>query len=301
MPKMPSKSAPRAWRPARNSDAPAATTNAHAAHRERFMLNRGRTDGPHDRITAPPPWKVLLEARAPWEMAASVLSLPLLMRQPRGDGHPVLVLPGLAANDLTTIPLRGYLRSRGYAASPWNFGLNFGPRPGVLSGCIEHVRELAQASGEQVSIVGWSLGGVYAREIAKVVPEQVRCVITLGTPFDGPIHATNASWLFELVSGLDPERLPSRAQIRTPPPVPTTSIISRSDGIVPWQCSVNPRSERCETIEIHASHCGMGANPIALYAIADRLAQPAGGWQPFHVRGARARFFRTGHEPLAAD
>lgn len=251
-----------------------------------------------DAIKAPSTWLMLLEARAPWEMAAVMFSLPWLLSQPNGDGHPVLVLPGLAANDLTTIPLRSFLRSRGYAALPWNFGLNFGPRPGVLAGCVEHVRELARDSGQKVSVVGWSLGGIYAREIAKAVPDQVRCVITLGTPFDGPIHATNASWLFEFLSKVDPANIPNRAQIRQTPPVPTTSIISRTDGVVPWQCSINPATERSETIEIHASHTGMGANPLALYAIADRLAQRPGHWRPFHLDGVRRRLFRIGHEPI---
>ena len=244
-------------------------------------------------IKAPNPWMMLLEARAPWEMAATMASWPLLMRQPKGDGHSVLVFPGLAANDLTTVPLRAYLRSLGYDSQPWNFGLNFGPRSGVMRGCIEHVKELANQSGNQVSLIGWSLGGIYAREVAKALPDQVRLVITMGTPFDGPADATNAYRLFRLLSGIDPRTHPEREKIRELPPVPTTSIVSRSDGIVAWQCSVNPASNRSETIELMASHTGMGANPLSWYVIADRLAQTPGQWRPFHVDGLRKPFYRT--------
>jgi pimeloyl-ACP methyl ester carboxylesterase len=243
-------------------------------------------------IKAPSPWMLLLEGRAPWEFAASVAAWPILRKAPAGDGHPVLVIPGLAANDLSTTPLRLFLRQMGYRPYPWNFGLNLGPRTGVLKGCIEHVREIAARHGEPVSLIGWSLGGIYAREVAKEVPDAVRCVITLGTPFDGPARATNAWRLFEWVSGTRHDDDTLRARIRELPPVPTTSILSRSDGIVAWQCSVNPAHERAETIEIHASHIGMGGNPMALYAIADRLAQRPGAWRAFECDGLRKFFYR---------
>lgn len=248
---------------------------------------------------APPVWMMMLEGRAPWEMAATAASWPLLTRLPRGDGHPVMVFPGLAANDLSTLPLRTYLRSLNYDPYPWNFGLNFGPRTGVLRGCIEHVRELADRHGTAVSLIGWSLGGIYAREVAKKVPKLVRGVITLGTPFDGPAEATNAHRLFRMLSGIDPRQHPERRKIRELPPVPTTSILSRTDGIVNWRASINPPTDRSETIELIASHAGMGANPMTFYAIADRLAQPLGQWQPFRSDGLRSYFYRTGHEPVS--
>ena len=113
----------------------------------------------------------------------------------------MLVLPGLAANDLTTLPMRTFLKDRGYEALPWEQGLNLGPRAGVLDALRARVRELHALDGRKVSLLGWSLGGVYARELAKEMPELVRCVITLGSPFSGPPQATNAWWLFERVSG----------------------------------------------------------------------------------------------------
>jgi pimeloyl-ACP methyl ester carboxylesterase len=243
----------------------------------------------------------MLEGRAPWEFAATLAAAPWLKRLPRGDGHPVLVFPGLAASDITTLPLRNFLADRGYEAHPWQLGFNLGPREGVLQTCLDRVRSLSQRHGRPISLVGWSLGGVYARELAKQLPQHVRCVITLGSPFAGHPRATNAWRVFELLSGQsahDPQVL---AGLKEPPPVPTTSIFSRTDGVVAWQCSVNEDHPHTENIEVHASHIGLGLNPLVLYAIADRLSQDPAHWRRFDVQGARRWFFRTtGHAPLQA-
>jgi len=251
----------------------------------------------HDTLKAPNALLLLLEGRAPWEYAAMVASSPVLNRLldklPPGDGHPVLVFPGLGAADFTTIPLRNFLRDRGYEPYAWEQGFNLGPRDGVLQGCLDRADLLARRHGKPLSLIGWSLGGVYAREIAKERPQQTRCVITLGTPFTGHPRATNAWRFYELVSGQsvhDPELL---EQVRQAPPVPTTSIYSRSDGVVAWQCSINDEGPLAENIEVHASHIGMGMNPLALYAIADRLAQDPARWQRFDASGARKWFFKT--------
>ncbi|HEY0843720.1 MAG TPA: alpha/beta hydrolase, partial [Noviherbaspirillum sp.] len=116
-------------------------------------------------------------------------------------------------------------------------------------------------------------------------PDHVRVVITLGTPFAGHPKATNAWRLYELASGRRIEDDTSQVDLPAPPPVPTTSIFSRTDGVVAWQCSVQEETERTENIEVHASHIGMGMNPMALYAVADRLAQPEGEWQRFDREG----------------
>ena len=245
-------------------------------------------------IKAPGALLMALEGRAPWEFAASIAAAPFLRKLPRGDGHRVLVLPGLAANDLTTLPMRTFLRDRGYDALPWEQGLNLGPRPGVLEALRERVAALHAIDQVPVSLVGWSLGGVYARELAKEMPESVRCVITLGSPFAGPPQATNAWWLFERVSGHPEPDAAMQAALREAPPVPTTSIYSRTDGIVAWQCSLNPPGPLAENIEVHASHIGLGLNPLAMVAIADRLAQEPARWRPFDTRGLRGLFFKTG-------
>ena len=160
---------------------------------------------------------------------------------------------------------------------------------------------MAQRHREKVSLVGWSLGGVYAREIAKMHPAQVRCVITLGSPFSGHPRATNAWRFFELVSGQSTPDAAILEQLRVAPPVPTTSIYSRSDGVVAWQCSLNEDAPHTENIEVRASHIGMGMNPIALYAIGDRLRQDPARWTRFDAQGARRWFFRVNHAaPLHA-
>jgi pimeloyl-ACP methyl ester carboxylesterase len=253
-------------------------------------------------VGAPGPLLLMMEARAPWEYAAMLAAAPWLNRLPSGDGHPVVVFPGLGASDMSTLPLRNFLRDRGYTPYAWKQGFNFGPRHGVLDSCRGLVQQVAQRHQERVSLVGWSLGGVYAREIAKEQPEHTRCVITLGTPFAGHPRATNAWRFYEMVSGQsthDPELI---EQIRQPPACPTTSIYSKSDGIVAWQCSINPEAPHCENIEVHASHIGMGMNPLALYAVADRLAQDPARWQRFDVKGARRWFYKvTHHSPLQAS
>lgn len=252
-------------------------------------------------LRAPSPLLMLLEGRAFWEYAAMLAALPWLRKLPMGDGHPVIVLPGLGASDITTLPLRNYLDDLGYTPYAWNQGLNLGPRDGVLDALRDLIRETTDVHGARVSLVGWSLGGVYARELAKEFGNDVRCVITLGSPFSGHPRATNAWRLFKLLNAQqdvhDPELL---NQLRKAPDVPTTSIYSKTDGVVAWQCSINDPAPHTENIEVQASHIGMGMNPLALFAIADRLRQDPEAWQRFDARGARRWFFKTQH-PDAPD
>ena len=238
-----------------------------------------------DHTIAAPGWlEMALEARAPFEFGALLAALPWLPLVPRGDGHPVLVFPGLLGTDLSTRPLRLVLRALGYHVHGWKLGRNLGPRPKVLADSLERIRALSRQHGRRVSLIGQSLGGIYTRELAKQVPDNVRQVITLGTPFTGKPEASNASRLFEALNGrqhLDPATLCAR---REPPPVPTTSIYSRTDGIVAWRCSVEPPGPRAESIAVPASHSGMGVNPMVLKIIAQRLAQPEGQWKPYNPK-----------------
>lgn len=233
----------------------------------------------------PPPNLALLalEFRAPWEFGAVLPAWPALMRAPAGDGHSVVVFPGLSASDASTVPLRRYLGTLGYGADGWNQGFNFGPRAGVVEAAKRAVLEACEASGRKVSLIGWSLGGVYARELAKELPECVRSVITLGSPFAAHPRSTNAWRIYELTSGRSAEREhEDNGDLHVAPPVPTTSIYSRTDGIVAWQGSIQKRDHaQVENIEVIASHIGLGLNPSAWWAVADRLAQPEGGWKPF--------------------
>jgi len=213
------------------------------------------------------------------ELGAALAALPWLRMAPRGDGHAVLVLPGLGASDDSTRMLRGFLRDRGYAAKGWGLGRNFGPRAGVERSVLETLDRLGDESGGKVSLVGWSLGGLYARVVAERRPEAVRSVVTLGSPLHHP-HATE----------------------RPTPAVPTTSIYTRSDEIVPWRCSVVTEGDSSENIEVVGSHLGLGFNPAVLFAIGDRLAQAEGQWKPFERTGWRQFVFPDpGREEVSTD
>ncbi|HUG21653.1 esterase/lipase family protein [Piscinibacter sp.] len=228
---------------------------------------------------------LLLEVRAFAELAAFLSTIPLLRLIPAGDGHPVLVLPGLAASDRSTRPLRAFLRDRGYRVHGWKLGRNLGPRPGVEDAMQARLAGLHERYGRKVSLVGWSLGGVYARELARRAPSQVRSVITMGSPFAGAPRASHAWRLYEFVSGRSADDWPGRERMKQPPPVPSTAIFSRSDGIVAWQGCLEREAGSTENVEVHGSHNGLGHNPAVLYVVADRLAQPEGRWQRFDRRG----------------
>ena len=233
---------------------------------------------------APNSWLMAMEFRLPWEFGAVVAAWPVLRRAPGGDGHPVIVFPGLSAGDASTLPLRGYLTSLGHDISGWNQGFNFGPRAGVLQAARQQLLDTYEATGTKVSLVGWSLGGIYARELAKELPHCVRNVITLGTPFAGSHKSTNAWRLYELTSGRDVQREVAQFDLPAAPPVPTTSIYSRSDGVVAWHASIQARcadNPKTENIEVFASHLGLGLNPTTWWVLADRLSQPEGHWKKF--------------------
>ena len=203
----------------------------------------------------------------------------------RGDGHRVIVYPGLGASAWTTWRLRSSLDAAGFSTADWGFGLNRGPR-GSLQKYLERlgaaVESESERDGRKVSLVGWSLGGIFAREIARVVPHAVRQVITLGSPFAAEADATHAGWLYRLLSGAEPPQ--SRRQLRDlrrPVPVPSSSIYSKSDGIVPWQGCLQKEGTLAENIEMPGvSHLGMGTHRAVLALVAERLAQPEGRWKP---------------------
>jgi len=233
-------------------------------------------------ISRPRAGLLLLEGRALLELAALVPAYPVLRRAPRGDGHPVLVLPGFMASDFSTRSLRAFLRDRGYQAHGWKLGRNLGPRPEIVVGLAERFRELRERHGRPLSLIGWSLGGIYARELARRAPDAVRQVITLGSPFRD-VEATNVPRFLRALA--ERRRMPEEEAFRQllgePLPVPTTAIYSRSDAIASWQSCREEEGPLRENIRVESSHLGMGHNPVVLLTIADRLAQPEGRWNPF--------------------
>ncbi len=200
------------------------------------------------------------------ELATTLALRPLLGRLEHGDGHGVLLLPGFMASDLSTRPLRRFLRDLGYSAHRWTLGRNLGPQEDLEQRMAERLAELFDRHGRRVSLVGWSLGGVYARVLANRRPDQVRCVISLGSPINGDAQSTNSARLFELVTrerieNISPERL---AEVQKTPPVPTTSVFSRTDGVTAWQASIEAEGPQAESVEVPGSHLGLGFNPLVL-------------------------------------
>lgn len=233
-----------------------------------------------------PPTRLLrvLESRALFELGAVAAASPLLRLIGRGDNHPVLVLPGFMASDSSTVPLRSVLQSQGYWVHGWRLGRNLGPTQAVIDGLIDRLHQLHDRHGRPVSLVGWSLGGIYARRLARRYPDRVRQVITLGSPFR--ITEGDRSAASPLYDRLRPTHVLSIDQLLPggpgiPLPVPSTSIYTRTDGVVRWwQCleSIGPTAEN---IEVRGSHSGLGFNPAAIYAVSDRLARPIDRWRPF--------------------
>src|SRR5580693_5999929 len=230
---------------------------------------------------------MLAEVRGIFEFNTSLLLSPLLMRAPKGDGHPVLTLPGFLASDLSMAPMRRYLKELGYDAYAWKMGRNVGGVSRMRAALRDRLAEIHASTGRKVSVVGWSLGGVYARDLALHAPDMVRYVVTLGSPFANDIRATNATRLYEALSGEtvgeDPEFVKA---LSGDLPVPTTSIYSRSDGVVNWRTCLLRPSATAENVEVYlASHVGLGVNPAVLWAVADRLSQHEGQFSQFDRSG----------------
>lgn len=216
-----------------------------------------------------------------------------LLALPRGDGRPVLVMPGLAGGDGSTLALRRLLRALGYHVHAWRLGRNWGPTDRVIDGLGERVRGLLTQHGQKLTLIGHSLGGIYAREIARAAPDAVRHVITLGSPFQRPRAGSSAADpLFRALSPLHSDRAKNvdPARIAQPIQVPLTAIFTRSDGVVPWRVCVVEPGPYTQCILVRGSHSGLIHNPDASAVIVDRLARET--WEPYVERpGVGARIW----------
>ena len=221
--------------------------------------------------------------RAVLEIVSLQLSRKRLRRMaPLGDGHPVMVLPGFMGDDGYNAAMRRFLGGLNYTVYGWGLGRNLGPRGGVLEGLQERLYELYERHDAPISLVGHSLGGIFARELAREFPAMVRQVISLGSPFGrGRMTASVPARLFSALN--PPQDLPiDQDLLHEAPPVPTTSIYSKGDGIVHWQTTLQQDGhQRSQNIQVRGSHCGMTLNPVIWYLVADRLATHPDRWRPF--------------------
>ena len=216
-------------------------------------------------------------------------------RLPQGDGHPVVLFPGLASDARAMRPLRDMCRGLGYTAHDWGRGWNTGPAGDIdewLSALADDIATLTRAHHQRVSLIGWSLGGIYAREVAKKLgAARTRQVITLGTPFTGNVEHTRAGFLYRVLNGGHPPIDAAMARrLGTPPDVPTTSIYSRSDGVVAWQaCLQGSHHAHTENVEVSGSHSGLVWNAHVLAVVAERLSRAEKAWRPYKAASVPAR------------
>ena len=251
----------------------------------------------HPHTGAPHTLHSLLELRALGEMALLPLSWPLISSAPKGDGHPVLLLPGFMAEEGTLVALQTFLRGRGYKVQTWGLGRNVGFQRRHADALVEKLRYLQHQTGQKVSLIGWSLGGVFALYGTHQAPECVRQLITLGSPVSVDENGSQSPPLVKALYRLVAHPMGPEVHVMQPrvkklrqrelPAVPISCLYSLSDGVVPPQeATIDGDPTRCENIRVAGSHTGLGFNPLVLRIVADRLAQPEGGWTPFKPQGA---------------
>jgi alpha/beta superfamily hydrolase len=229
-------------------------------------------------------WLATEIGRAATELSVAYSYRKWQKSKPEGDGHPVLVLPGFMATEKSTILLRNHVQDLGYLAYDWGLGRNRG-KVEYTDLMVAAVEELCQKHKQPVSLIGWSLGGVFARQIAKERPYLIRQVITLGSPFQDLARPNNIAWLHTLITGgktvkdVDQKLL---SDLPTPAPVPTTAVYSKEDGIVPWQACMEMQEDKWhQNIQVRGSHIGLGVNTSVLAIIADRLQYSRHNWEHF--------------------
>lgn len=253
----------------------------------------------------------LLEFRVFNEIASLPLAWPLLMQTPRGDGHPVLLSPGFMGDEASLAALKRFLESRGYDVHTWGMGRNVGFQRRHAEALEQKIRHLQHQSGRKVSLVGWSLGGMFSLYGALQAPECVRQLITLGSPVTvDPEHGSQSPEMVKRLYRLVAHPMGPSVHVMMPrvkklrerqlPSVPISCLYSVSDGVVPAQeATISGDSSHCENIRVYGSHIGLGFNAMVLAIIADRLAQPEGQWKPYDPKGLNGLLYRMAtHEAL---
>ncbi len=217
------------------------------------------------------------------------------LRKPEcdGDGHPVMILPGFMSSKFSTGLLRDFVNKSGYTVFDWGLGRNLG-KVEYMDALIASVEKIYAKYNQKVSLIGWSLGGVFAREIAKARPDLIRQVITLGSPFQDIKQPNNIAWLYTLISGgkrVENTNIHFLSKLPLPAPVPSTAIYTKEDGIVPWEACVEIKEDALhQNIQVRGSHCGLGVNTSVFWIIADRLKRKKEDWAHFKPQNAMTEF-----------
>ncbi len=245
----------------------------------------------------PRTWHTVLESRVAFEALAHLSSRPLHRYLPKGDGHPVLVIPAFLTSDAFTATLRSSLAKLGYDPHPWGLGLNTGLHQSKLEQLQKRLKEIVLQRQQKITLIGWSLGGLYARSLANLNSEHVRQVITLGSPFGIPAVESEGvqsavGRIFMLLNGGGTDPMMDKPELwQDTPPVPFTGIFTESDGVVHWHYCLDEKHQHSENIRVPGSHVGLTHNPVVLYLLADRLKRRPERWRAFHSRGWRERLF----------
>lgn len=221
--------------------------------------------------------------RALTELGISYPIQSLRKKEGDGDGHPVMILPGFMSTKSSTVFLRDFIEKSGYTVYDWGVGRNLG-KIEYMDVLLKSIDAIYAKHHQKVSLVGWSLGGLFAREIAKARPDMIRQVITLGSPFRDITQPNNVSWIYELISGGKKVKDTDMVVLHNlphPAPVPTTAIYSKEDGIVPWRACLEDEDALHQNVQVHGSHIGLGVNQSVLWLIADRLKYSQKNWRPF--------------------
>lgn len=225
-------------------------------------------------VSAPSFGLLLKESRVLAEMSRYYMSKGQLNDCAEGQGQPLMLIPGFGGSDKHMKPLKLALKSLGFAPHGWGQGYNWGMRPQVRDGLAQRLQLLQERYSQKVALVGWSLGGVFAREIARHQPEYVSMVFTMGSPINGHPNANNVARIFNLVNPRNKADgdMDAFQRRRIPPPVPCVAMHSKTDGIVAWQCAREVAAPNTENVEVKGSHFGLPCNPQVVKLIAERLS-----------------------------
>ena len=240
----------------------------------RGELNRRRALAarPQPHGVATPPWRLLIgELRTRYESWRAWRALG--GERPAACARPgaVMLLPGFGTHPIRMRALRRGLAAAGHYVEDWGLGWNLGGTPERLDALCARIESAAARAGEPVALVGWSLGGIFAREAAKRVPQAVRLVVTMGSPFSGDIHANNAWRAYHLLTGQDVAEPPVAGDYAAKPPVPTYALWSARDGIVAPRAARGRPGERDAAIALRCTHIGFASHPAVVFEVARLL------------------------------